>query len=72
MISLAQQIQEVERELDQRSKVYPRLVSKGGMRQSEADYHTARMNAVLNTLRWIRKHEARVRAQLGEGEQEQP
>lgn len=68
MISLNQQIEEVVRELDQRSRVYPRLVSKGGARQSVLDYQVARMQAVLKTLRWLRDNEAKVRAAVGEQE----
>jgi hypothetical protein len=48
--SLAQQIEEVERELKLRERVYPNLVRKLEMRQSIADYHMARMQAVLETL----------------------
>ena len=61
-VSLAQQIEEVQRELDQRARVYPGLVSKGSMRQAHADYHVARMTAVLRTLQWLRDHEDLIRA----------
>lgn len=50
MISLAQQISEVQRELALRSQVYPKFVAQKKMRQGEADLHTARMQAVLLTL----------------------
>jgi hypothetical protein len=52
--SLNEQIAEVERELALRSRVYPGLVAKNKMRQSEADEHTRRMQAVLATLRSLR------------------
>jgi len=65
-LSLAQQIEEVARELGLRKQVYPRLVSTGKMRQSVADYHTARMRAALATLEWLQKNEARIKAALGE------
>ncbi len=50
MISLAQQIEEVERELGLRKGVYARAVASGKMRQSVADYHMQRLRAVLETL----------------------
>lgn len=52
--SIVQQIEEVEREIALRKNVYPRLVHRGEMRQSVADYHMARMAAVLRTLEWSR------------------
>lgn len=51
--SIAAQIAEVERELKMRERVYPNLVRRRDMRQSEADYHLACMTAVLETLRWV-------------------
>lgn len=50
-ISLNAQIEEVEREIELRNRVYPRYVAMGRMRQSIADLHQARMEAVLATLR---------------------
>ena len=52
--SIQQQIEEVEREIALRKTVYPRRVQNGQMRQSVADYHRARMEAVLRTLEWSR------------------
>ncbi len=51
MISLAQQIEEVERELGLRKGVYARAIASGKMRQSVADYHMQRLQAVLETLK---------------------
>ena len=59
-IPLNSQIAEVRRELDQRVGVYQNLVSRGRMRQSEADYRTAAMTAVLTTLLWLQRHQAAV------------
>ena len=50
---ISQQINEVERELSLRRSVYPGLVTRGKMRQSEADEHLARMEAVLATLQHV-------------------
>ncbi len=47
---IAQQISEVKRELQLRRHVYPGLVGRGRMRQSEADEHMARLRASLATL----------------------
>lgn len=57
MISLAQQIEEVEYELRQRKSVYARIKSKTPGRASELEYHEARMQAVLNTLRRVQENE---------------
>jgi hypothetical protein len=48
--SLREQIEEVERELALRARVYPGQVHMGKMRQSIADYHMNRMQAVRDTL----------------------
>jgi len=48
--SLRQQIEEVKLELSYRDKVYRRMVERGQMKQSMADYRTRRMQAVLDTL----------------------
>jgi hypothetical protein len=49
--SLAQQIEEVERELRLRRGVYEHQVMTGKMRKSVADYHMGRMQAVRETLK---------------------
>jgi hypothetical protein len=65
-ISFAQQIEEVEREIRLRNDVYPRWVSSGKMRQSVADYHMKRMQAVLETLLWLQTNEAVIKEMLGD------
>lgn len=47
------QIDIVRREIAKRRDVYGRLVSRGTMRQSVADYEVAGMEAVLATLERI-------------------
>ena len=64
-VSLSQQIEEVEREIALRKNVYPRMVSSGKMRQSIADYHLARIEAVLATLLWLQTNEAAIKAKVG-------
>jgi hypothetical protein len=70
-ISLAQQIEEVDRELKMRAAVYPRQVTSGKLRQGEADYQIERLEAVRDTLNWLAKHEKRIKELLAAvGEQE--
>ena len=64
-ISIAQQIEEVDRELALRKRVYPVEVSRGRMRKSIADYHVARLEAVRNTLAWLQANEAKIEGALG-------
>ena len=49
-ISLGALIESVERELRQRSHVYPRLIAKGRMTQAQSDRETMLMTAVLANL----------------------
>jgi hypothetical protein len=64
-ISIDQQIEEIERELDERSRVYPRLIAKGTLRKSVAEYHVERMKATLATLMWLRDNELLIKQRLG-------
>lgn len=64
--SLAAQIAEVRREIDMRGHVYPGLVARGRMRQSEADLCTDRMRDVLATLQWLQRHEPSIRRLLAD------
>lgn len=59
--SIAAQLEEVQRELDQRATVYPRLVRSHSMRESVAAYHVARMEAVKQTLLWLQANETEIR-----------
>jgi hypothetical protein len=42
------------------------------MRQSIADYQVQRMTAVLNTLRWLRDNEDRIRAAVEGAQNPEP
>lgn len=53
-ISINQQIEEVERELAMRAKVYPNMVSRRKLRQSEADFYIQRLQAAKASLEWLR------------------
>lgn len=61
-VSLASQIAEVDREIAMRRQVYGRRVNDRKMRQSEAELLIERMQAVRNTLAWLKDNEADVRA----------
>lgn len=63
-ISLNQQIEEVKRELDYRTRVYQRAMSKGTLKPSHAEYQTQRMEAVLKTLEWLSENEELIRTTL--------
>jgi hypothetical protein len=49
-ISLRAQLEEVERELTLRQRVYAHQISVGKMRASVAEYHMDRLRAVKRTL----------------------
>jgi hypothetical protein len=44
--------------VEQRTDGYPRWVARGKLRQSIADYHIRRLEAVKATLQWGRDNEA--------------
>ena len=50
-IPLAEQIDEVLRELAMRGHAYPRWIEQGSMTQVQADRQVLRMKAVLATLK---------------------
>lgn len=56
--NIHQQIDELQREKALRGNVYPGLVSRGKMRQAEADEHMARLQAAIETLCWCRDNRA--------------
>lgn len=59
-ISLNQQLEEVERELGERKTVYARIASSHPSKRSQLDYQMARMQAVRDTLVWLRDNRTRV------------
>jgi hypothetical protein len=62
-VSLSQQIEEVERELAMRRGVYAKFV---GRQRAHAEYYMQRMQAVLETLRWLQNHEELIRKAVSE------
>ena len=65
---LTQQIEEIEREIALRKNVYPRMVGSGKLRQGEADFHMARIESVLKTLKWMKEHEEAIKAAVKQPE----
>jgi hypothetical protein len=57
--SIEAQIEEVEREIKLRRKVYPHQVATHRMREAVADYHMRRMEAVLETLKGLKREPGR-------------
>jgi hypothetical protein len=63
-ISLGAQLEEIDREIELRRKVYPRLVAKREIRESLANLHIARLEAVRATLAWLQANEGLIKARL--------
>lgn len=62
--SLGAQIEEIERELEMRARVLPVQVRGGRMRQGVADEFMLRLECARDTLKWLQKNEARIKAAL--------
>jgi len=60
-IGLNQMVGEAVYELAMRDQVYPGLVARGKLRQSEADWHRGNMAAILRPLEWLRENEHKIR-----------
>jgi hypothetical protein len=64
IFSLAQQIDEIERELEERRKALPRLVGGRRVRESVAQFQIERLEAVLTTLKWLQAHDQAIKASV--------
>lgn len=60
-VPIADQVAEVERELDVRAKAFPHFVARGSKSQAAADREMARMRAALATLKWVERNQDRLR-----------
>lgn len=60
-VSIADQIKEVGREIGLRKTVYKRRVATNDMTQQEADQRIASMEAAYATLKWVERHQDRLR-----------
>lgn len=56
-VPLHTQIEAAERELKMRRNVYPRRIASGVMTQALADREIANMQAIVETLKAVRKSE---------------
>jgi hypothetical protein len=56
-ISLSQQIEGIDWELQRRNAEFPGLISRGKLRESEADYQMERLRAARSTLEWLLENE---------------
>jgi hypothetical protein len=63
---LSRQIAEVEREIALRKAVYPRLIAQGMLRRPLARLQLAELRAAARTLKWLHRHEPRIRRMLAE------
>lgn len=66
--SLDAQIAEAKRELAIRREAYPRFVAARRMKEEEAAMHIDLMRNVVDTLEWMKKHEATLRAAVSKKE----
>lgn len=65
-VSLREQAKEAQRELEMRHRVYPGLVKRGKMTETEQAVAIARMRAIRDTLRLFADHEDAIRSALGQ------
>lgn len=63
MIPLDEQIREVEREIRQRARLYPKWVEDGRYKQDTADAKLATMRAVHDTLMWLEQNRDWIRSE---------
>ena len=63
-ISLIGQIAEVDREIGEREKLYPRMVREGRMREEQRVMLMNRIHAIRATLMFCREHEADIRSYM--------
>ncbi len=69
-ISLIGQIAEIDREIGERQKLYPRLVSEGKMKEEHRKMLMDRIVSVRATLQWVQTHEADFREWMAEKKRE--
>ncbi|SOC83085.1 hypothetical protein SAMN05421890_1529 [Ensifer adhaerens] len=69
-ISLIGQIAEIDREIGERQKLYPRLVNEGKMKEEHRKMLMDRILSVRATLLWVQSHEADFRAWMAEQKRE--
>jgi hypothetical protein len=65
-ISIIGQIAEIDREIGEREKLYPKLVREGRMREEARVMLMDRIIAIRATLMFCKEHEASIRAYMAE------
>lgn len=65
-ISIIGQIAEIDREIAEREKLYPRLVREGRMKEEHRVMLMDRIFAIRATLMFCREHEASIRAWMSD------
>lgn len=65
-ISIVGQIAEIDREIAEREKLYPRLVREGRMKEEQRVMLMDRIHAIRATLMFCREHEAAIRAYMAD------
>lgn len=71
-ISIIGQIAEIDREIGEREKLYPRMVREGRMREEHRVMLMDRIFAIRATLMFCREYEADIRAWMAERKTVQP
>jgi hypothetical protein len=64
VVSLDEQIREIEREIALRISVYKNRIEKGFMKKDAAEKHMQNIRAVLKTLFWLKDNETLIKAAL--------
>ena len=65
-ISIIGQIAEIDREIGERERLYPRLVNDGKMKEEQRVMLMDRIFAIRATLMFCREHEASIRAWMAD------
>ncbi len=64
--SLKAQIAEARRQLAMMRGVYPEMIKAGHLDRAGADCDLALMEAIVDTLEWLDRNQARIKTALGE------
>jgi len=64
LISLSAQIEEAEKAFQARETDLVRQTNRGTIRPAVAQLHVARLRAALETLRWLQRNEAAIKAKV--------
>ncbi|WP_182085210.1 hypothetical protein [Aureimonas sp. ME7] len=64
MIRIEQQIQEAEIAFKLRETEITRAVQRGAMREAVGQLHVQRLRAAMQTLEWLAKNEAAIKAKV--------